>query len=63
MATALLRRSGMEINAKRVLRIWRREGLKVPHRQRKRQRLGTSESGTQRLCAERNFYLRLWRCG
>ena len=27
MATALLRRAGMEINAKRVQRLWRQEGL------------------------------------
>ena len=53
MATALLRRAGMEINAKRVQRLWRQEGLKVPRRQRKRQRLGNSEGGTQRLQAER----------
>ena len=53
MATALLRRAGLEINAKRVQRLWRQEGLKVPRRQRKRQRLGSSESGTQRLRAER----------
>jgi len=53
MATALLRRAGMEINAKRVQRLWRQEGLKVPRRQRKRQRLGGSENGTQRLRAER----------
>jgi putative transposase len=53
MATALLRRSGIEINAKRVQRLWRQEGLKVPRRQRKRQRLGSSEGGTQRRQAER----------
>ena len=53
MATALLRRAGMEINAKRVQRLWRQEGLKVPRHQRKRQRLGSSEGGTQRLRAER----------
>lgn len=53
MATALLRRAGMEINAKRVQRLWRQEGLKVPRRQRKRQRLGSSESGTQQMRAER----------
>lgn len=53
MAAALLRRGGMEINLKRVHRVWRQEGLKVPRRQRKRQRLGTSEQGTQRLGAER----------
>ena len=32
MATALLRRAGMEINAKRVQRLWRQEGLRVPRR-------------------------------
>ena len=53
MATALLRRAGMEINAKRVQRLWRLEGLKVPRRQRKRQRLGNSENGTQRKRATR----------
>ena len=53
MATALLRRAGLEINAKRVQRLWRQEGLKVPRRQRQRQRLGNSEAGTQRLQAER----------
>jgi len=31
---ALLRRAGWLVNDKRVERIWRREGLKVPARQR-----------------------------
>ena len=53
MTTAFLKRAGMEINAKRVQRLWRLEGLKVPARQRKRARLGNSENGTQRLSAER----------
>ena len=53
MATALLRRAGMEINAKRVPRLWRQEGLRVPRRPRQRARLGNSENGTQRLSAER----------
>ena len=53
MAAALLRRAGMEINDKRVQRVWREEGLKVPRRQRQRARLGNSEGGTQRLKAER----------
>jgi HTH-like domain len=37
--TALLRRSGWAVNKKRVERIWRREGLKVPHKLPKRGRL------------------------
>jgi transposase InsO family protein len=43
MATALLRRDGRTINPKRVRRLWGQEGLKVPRRQRKRQRLGSSD--------------------
>jgi len=34
-----LRREGWRVNRKRVCRIWRREGLKVPGRQPKRKRL------------------------
>ena len=34
--TALLRDAGWHVNRKRVERIWRREGLKVPHKQPKR---------------------------
>jgi len=37
--TALLRREGWRANHKRVERIWRREGLKVPRKQPKRGRL------------------------
>jgi putative transposase len=37
--TALLHRDGWIVNHKRVERIWRREGLKVPQKQPKRGRL------------------------
>jgi transposase InsO family protein len=37
--TALLRAAGWRVNRKRVLRIWQREGLKVPAKQSKRGRL------------------------
>ena len=37
--TALLRREGWRVNAKRVERIWRQEGLKVPKKQLKRGRI------------------------
>ena len=37
--TALLHDAGWHVNRKREERIWRREGLKVPHRQPKRSRL------------------------
>lgn len=37
--TGMLRSAGWTVNMKRVERIWRREGLKVPARQPKRSRL------------------------
>jgi hypothetical protein len=40
-------------NRKKIQRLWREEGLKVPHRKRKRQRLGTSTCPADRLRAER----------
>jgi transposase InsO family protein len=50
--TALLRREGFSINRKRVQRVWRLEGLKVPGRQRKRRRLGSDGNACQRRRAE-----------
>ena len=41
------------MNIKRVHRLWKQEGLRVPVKARKRRRLGTSENGAQRLKAER----------
>ena len=37
--TALLKRSGWQVNRKRVYRIWRLEGLGVPARNAKKSRL------------------------
>jgi len=37
--TALLRERGWQVNHKKVERIWRKEGLRVPQRQAKRGRL------------------------
>ena len=51
--TALLRRAGWLVNAKRVERIWRREGLKVPQRQPKRGRLWLADGSCVRLRPER----------
>jgi len=50
--TALLRREGWNVNTKRVLRIWRREGLKVPARQPKRGRLWLADGSCMRLRPE-----------
>jgi len=41
------------VNRKRVQRVWREEGLWVPRRRRKRQRLGESTVPAKRLRAER----------
>src|SRR6202140_4015552 len=49
----LLRRAGWLVNDKRVERIWRREGLKVPARQPKRARLWLNEGSCIRLRADR----------
>jgi putative transposase len=52
-AHAELLGEGWEINRKRVQRLWREEGLRVPQKRRKRQRLGTSTVAADRLRAER----------
>ena len=51
--TVLLRRAGWKVNHKRVERLWRREGLKVPKRQPKRRRLWLNDGSCVRLRAER----------
>jgi len=51
--TALLRAAGWRVNAKRVERIWRREGLKVPRKQPKRGRLWLNDGSCVRLRPER----------
>ena len=47
--TELLRTEGWEVNHKRVERIWRQEGLKVPRRQPKRGRLWLNDGSCIRL--------------
>ncbi len=47
--TALLRADGWYVNHKRVERIWRREGLKVPAKQPKRGRLWLNDGSCIRL--------------
>jgi len=50
--TGLLRNEGWRVNAKRVERIWRREGLKVPQRHPARRRLWLGDGSCIRLRAE-----------
>ena len=47
--TALLRNEGWIVNHKRVQRIWREEGLKVPQKQPKRGRLWLNDGSIVRL--------------
>ncbi len=50
--TGLLNNAGWHVNHKRVERIWRREGLKVPQKQPKRGRLWMNDGSCVRLRPE-----------
>jgi transposase InsO family protein len=50
--TALLKREGFDVNHKRVERIWRQEGLKVPKKQPKRGHLWLNDGSCVRQRAE-----------
>lgn len=49
---AMLRRDGWDVNHKRVHRLWRREGLKIPAKQPKRRRLWFNDGSCIRLRPE-----------
>jgi putative transposase len=55
--TALLRNEGWKVNHKRVERIWRQEGLKVPKKQPKRGRLWLTDGSCIRLRPERKNHV------
>jgi putative transposase len=55
--TALLRREGWRVNHKRVERIWKREGLKVPKKQPRRGRLWLNDGSCIRLRPERKDHV------
>ena len=56
----LLRAQGWRVNVKRVHRLWKREGFRVPRRQVKRRRLGSGENGCSRRRAERPRHVWSW---
>lgn len=58
--TALLKQDGWRVNRKRVYRLWVQEGLKVPRKQRKKRRLGTSKNGCSRQVAEFKNHVWAW---
>ena len=51
MACGRLRLDGWLVNHKRIYRLWRREGLRVPRKHRKKRRLGIAAHGIGRLRA------------
>ena len=56
-AHAVLVADGWNVNRKRVQRLWREEGLRVPARKRQRQRTGESTAPDGRLVAQRPGHL------
>src|SRR5262245_9377735 len=50
---ALLRADGWRVNNKRVRRLWRQQGLKIPKKVKKKRRLGHSANGCTRRRAVR----------
>jgi putative transposase len=52
-AWGYLREQGWAVNRKKIQRLWREEGLRVPVRRRKRLRRGASATSASRLRAER----------
>jgi putative transposase len=57
--TALLHREGWQVNHKRVERLWRQEGLRVPQKQPKRGRLWLADGSIVRLRTEHPNHV--WR--
>jgi putative transposase len=53
LAWGAVREEGWAVNRKKIQRLWREEGLRVPQRKRKRLRLGDSTVPAERLRAER----------
>ena len=57
MIWGMLRLEGWRVNRKRVYRLWRQEGLKVPSKRHKRTRLGHSANGILRRRPERKDHV------
>ena len=57
---ALLRRDGWQASASRLLRLWRREGLKVPQKRRRKRGLGTSKQACHVRRAESKDHVWCW---
>jgi putative transposase len=51
MIWGLLQQKGWHVNQKRIWRLWKKQGLKVPQKKDKKRSLGTAENGCTRLKA------------
>ncbi len=60
MICGKLRQLGWTINPKRVYRLWKQEGLKVPVKKRKKRRLGNSANASHRHRAEYPNHVWSW---
>ena len=60
LVTGLLRQSGWQLSRSRVERIWKQEGLKVPHKQPKRGRLWLADGSCIRLRPEHRNHVWSW---
>lgn len=58
--TAKLRQEGWQVNRKRIYRLWRQEGLKVPRKTKKRRRLGHSGNSCARRRAKHKDHVWTW---
>jgi transposase InsO family protein len=58
--TAKLRQEGWQVNFKKVYRLWRREGFKVPRKTRKKRRLGHSGNSCVRRRAQHKDHVWTW---
>ena len=57
---ALLRLEGRNVNRKRIHRLWKQEGFKVPQKQVKKRHLGSSANGVARRRAEHKDHVWCW---
>jgi putative transposase len=60
MIGAKLRQEGWHVNLKKVYRLWRREGFKVPKKTHKKRRLGYSGNSCLRRRAEHADHVWTW---
>lgn len=56
----LLRKAGWQVSDTRMFRLWRREGLKVPQKKRKKRHSGSKRHSCDRLVAERKDHVWAW---